>query len=96
MSATFDAKQKSNLLCFCSCFLVNSADRVIRVYESGEVLACGKNGEPEPIQKLQDLVNKYVFYLRLTRHKNHEIVSRLSSFNSRGMFGKIPVFLVAV
>ncbi|KAK2167380.1 hypothetical protein NP493_1276g00021 [Ridgeia piscesae] len=40
------------------CFLVNSADRVIRVYESGEVLACGKNGEPEPIQKLQDLVNK--------------------------------------
>ena len=58
MSATFDAKQKSNLLCFRSCFLVNSADRVIRVYESGEVLACGKNGEPEPIQKLQDLVNK--------------------------------------
>lgn len=41
-----------------NCFLVNSADRVIRVYESGEVLACGNNGEPEPIQKLQDLVNK--------------------------------------
>lgn len=41
-----------------NCFLVNSADRVIRVYESGEVLACGKDGEPEPIQKLQDLVNK--------------------------------------
>ncbi|XP_074652358.1 retinoblastoma-binding protein 5-like isoform X2 [Tubulanus polymorphus] len=41
-----------------NCFLVNSADRIIRVYESGEVLACGKNGEPEPIQKLQDLVNK--------------------------------------
>ena len=40
------------------CFLVNSADRIIRVYESGEVLACGKDGEPEPIQKLQDLVNK--------------------------------------
>lgn len=41
-----------------NCFLVNSADRMIRVYESGEVLACGKDGEPEPIQKLQDLVNK--------------------------------------
>lgn len=40
------------------CFLVNTADRVIRVYESGEVLACGKDGEPEPIQRLQDLVNK--------------------------------------
>ncbi|VDI73455.1 COMPASS component SWD1 [Mytilus galloprovincialis] len=41
-----------------SCFLVNSADRIIRVYECGEVLACGKDGEPEPVQKLQDLVNK--------------------------------------
>ena len=41
-----------------SCFLVNTADRIIRVYESGEVLACGKDGEPEPIQKLQDLVNR--------------------------------------
>ncbi|KAK3107224.1 hypothetical protein FSP39_009789 [Pinctada imbricata] len=40
------------------CFLVNSADRIIRVYESGEIMACGKDGEPEPIQKLQDLVNK--------------------------------------
>ncbi|KAB0792226.1 hypothetical protein PPYR_14185 [Photinus pyralis] len=40
------------------CFLVNTADRVIRVYDSKEVLACGKDGEPEPIQKLQDLVNK--------------------------------------
>ena len=28
------------------------------MYESGEVLACGKDGEPEPIQKLQDLVNR--------------------------------------
>ncbi|CAH1796913.1 unnamed protein product [Owenia fusiformis] len=41
-----------------NCFLVNSADRIIRVYEAGEVLACAHNGEPEPIQKLQDLVNK--------------------------------------
>lgn len=41
-----------------SCFLVNSADRVIRVYDGKEVLTCGLNGEPDPIQKLQDLVNK--------------------------------------
>ncbi|XP_058799464.1 retinoblastoma-binding protein 5 homolog [Phymastichus coffea] len=40
------------------CFLVNTADRVIRVYDSAEVLACGQDGQPEPIQKLQDLVNK--------------------------------------
>lgn len=39
-------------------FLVNTADRVIRVYDSKEVIACGKEGEPEPVQKLQDLVNK--------------------------------------
>ncbi|XP_046384514.1 retinoblastoma-binding protein 5 homolog [Ischnura elegans] len=40
------------------CFLINTADRVIRVYYSKEVLTCGTDGEPEPIQKLQDLVNK--------------------------------------
>ncbi|KAL1122098.1 hypothetical protein AAG570_003504, partial [Ranatra chinensis] len=40
------------------CFLVNTADRVIRVYNVSDVLTCGKDGEPEPIQKLQDLVNK--------------------------------------
>nr|CAD7399142.1 unnamed protein product [Timema cristinae] len=40
------------------CFLINTADRVIRVYDTKEVLACGKDGETEPIQKLQDLVNK--------------------------------------
>ncbi|KAK9880782.1 hypothetical protein WA026_013109 [Henosepilachna vigintioctopunctata] len=40
------------------CFLINTADRVIRVYDSKEVLACGTDGDPEPIQKLQDLVNK--------------------------------------
>uniref|UniRef100_A0A336MF23 CSON000609 protein n=1 Tax=Culicoides sonorensis TaxID=179676 RepID=A0A336MF23_CULSO len=39
-------------------FLVNTGDRVIRVYDSKQVVACGKDGEPEPIQKLQDLVNK--------------------------------------
>ncbi|GBP58882.1 Retinoblastoma-binding protein 5 homolog [Eumeta japonica] len=40
------------------CFLVNTSDRVIRVYDSKNILKCGINGEPEPIQKLQDLVNK--------------------------------------
>lgn len=39
-------------------FLVNTADRVIRVYDSQEVLACGIGGEPEAVQRLQDLVNK--------------------------------------
>lgn len=39
-------------------FLINTSDRVIRVYDSSEVIACGRDGEPEPIQKLQDLVNK--------------------------------------
>nr|XP_002129816.1 retinoblastoma-binding protein 5-like [Ciona intestinalis] len=41
-----------------TCFLVNTADRIIRVYDGKEVFMCGKNGEPEPIQKLQDLVNR--------------------------------------
>jgi len=34
------------------------------VYESEEVLACGKDGEPEPIQKLQDLVNRLILDFR--------------------------------
>uniref|UniRef100_UPI00358EF350 retinoblastoma-binding protein 5 isoform X1 n=1 Tax=Myxine glutinosa TaxID=7769 RepID=UPI00358EF350 len=41
-----------------SCFLINTADRIIRVYDGLEILTCGKEGEPEPIQKLQDLVNR--------------------------------------
>lgn len=41
-----------------SSFLINTSDRIIRVYDAKEVIACGKDGEPEPIQKLQDLVNK--------------------------------------
>ncbi|XP_026804883.1 retinoblastoma-binding protein 5 homolog [Rhopalosiphum maidis] len=40
------------------CFLLNCSDRVIRVYDAKHVLDKGKEGEPEPIQKLQDLVNK--------------------------------------
>ena len=40
-------------------FLVNSADRVIRVYNVKDVLDSDEDeGDPEPIQKLQDLVNK--------------------------------------
>lgn len=42
------------------CFLLNCSDRVIRVYDAKHVLDKGKEGEPEPIQKLQDLVNKCV------------------------------------
>lgn len=39
-------------------FLVNASDRIIRVYETREVLTCGVNGEPEPVQRIQDQVNK--------------------------------------
>lgn len=45
---------------YCSSFLINTSDRIIRVYDAKEVIACGIDGEPEPIQKLQDQVNKYV------------------------------------
>jgi COMPASS component SWD1 len=38
--------------------MVNTADRIIRVFGTKEVLTCGRDGEPEPSQKLQDLVNK--------------------------------------
>ncbi|XP_026677187.1 retinoblastoma-binding protein 5 homolog [Diaphorina citri] len=41
-----------------NCLLVNTGDRLIRVYNHQEVLNAGKDGDPEPIQKLQDLVNK--------------------------------------
>ncbi|TUH38757.1 Choline/ethanolaminephosphotransferase 1 [Bagarius yarrelli] len=43
-----------------SCFLINTADRIIRVYDGREILTCGRDGEPEPMQKLQDLVNSGV------------------------------------
>jgi COMPASS component SWD1 len=41
-----------------SCFLINTVDRIIRVYDGREILTCGRDGEPEPLQKLQDLVNR--------------------------------------
>lgn len=42
-------------------FLLNCSDRLIRVYSAKSVLENGKDGNTEPIQKLQDLVNKYVW-----------------------------------
>jgi len=41
-----------------SSFLVNSQDRVIRVFDREMVLKCEDSIDPEPIQKLQDLVNR--------------------------------------
>jgi len=41
-----------------SSFMINSQDRVIRVFDREAVLACGEGTEPEPYQKLQDLVNR--------------------------------------
>ncbi|CAF0716250.1 unnamed protein product [Brachionus calyciflorus] len=42
-------------------FLVSTADRIIRVYDTNDVLPTNgqqKLGDPEPLQKLQDLVNR--------------------------------------
>lgn len=41
-----------------SSFLVNSQDRVIRVFNRDSVVSCSEGQEPEPAQKLQDLVNR--------------------------------------
>ena len=41
-----------------SSLLVNTTDRVIRVYDGNEVLKHGKNSGVEPFQKISDLVNK--------------------------------------
>ena len=42
-------------------FLVNSADRIVRVYDVDDIVHNADSGsEPEALQKLQDLVNKYV------------------------------------
>ena len=43
-------------------FLVNSADRIVRVYDVDDIVHNADSGsEPEALQKLQDLVNKYVY-----------------------------------
>lgn len=64
-------------------FLINTSDRIIRVYDAKEVIACGKDGEPEPIQKLQDLVNKYASCdfsapPKIGRAPNHTQIIQLS------------------
>ena len=42
-------------------FLVNSADRIVRVYDVDDIVDNADSGsEPEALQKLQDLVNKCV------------------------------------
>ena len=48
-------------------FLVNSSDRIIRIFEAEEVLACGKEGEPEPVQKLQVLPFEFINAARRCR-----------------------------
>lgn len=43
-------------------FLVNSADRIVRVYDVDDIVQNADSGsEPEALQKLQDLVNKYAY-----------------------------------
>ena len=44
--------------CMCSNFLVNSADRVIRVFDIDNIMEAEKEEDMEPLQKLQDLVNR--------------------------------------
>ena len=41
-------------------FLVNCADRIIRVYSHDKVMSTPQGSDPEPEQKLQDLVNRLV------------------------------------
>ena len=41
-------------------FLVNCADRIIRVYSQDTVMSVREGEDPEPEQKLQDLVNRYL------------------------------------
>lgn len=50
-----------------SAFLINCQDRIIRVFDHQIVLSCKdqQGAEPEPIQKLQDLVNRYSLYLTM-------------------------------
>ena len=78
----------SEVFCF-SCLLVNSADRIIRVYEEVEILACGIDGEPEPIQKLQDLVNKCVIQISFVTSANTS--SMIPQFMRRLELSSSPV-----
>ncbi|XP_055332566.1 retinoblastoma-binding protein 5 homolog [Paramacrobiotus metropolitanus] len=38
--------------------VVNTADRIIRVYRLSDIICAGQGGDPEPYQRLQDLINK--------------------------------------
>lgn len=49
------------LLSFSSNFLVNSADRVIRVFDLDLIMEAQSEEDMEPLQKLQDLVNRWVW-----------------------------------
>lgn len=43
---------------FCRTLVVNTADRIIRIYKIPDILKAGQDGDPEPSQRLQDLINK--------------------------------------
>lgn len=48
-----------NCIVLVSNFLVNSADRVIRVFDIDAIMATlDEDDEPEALQRLQDLVNR--------------------------------------
>ena len=49
-----------NIVIVFSNFLVNSADRVIRVFDIDAIMASVEEDEPEALQRLQDLVNRCV------------------------------------
>ena len=38
--------------------LINSSDRIIRVFDMERILSPENTGDPEPLQKLQDTVNR--------------------------------------
>ena len=45
---------------------MNSADRVIRVFDIDEIMATPEEEEPEALQRLQDLVNRSVWTVNWT------------------------------
>ena len=58
-------------------FIVSSGDRIIRVYNLEEVMLRGVTGngkpEPEPVQKLQDMVNRTAW--KKVKWPGHECIS---------------------
>lgn len=67
-----------------SSFLVNTADRIIRVYDGKEMSHFGLDCEIEPVQKLQDLINRASWkkccfsgdgeYVCAGSAKNHQLI----------------------